>query len=40
MDLQDELIRSKRALDEKQYETGRLVEEGAKKADSNLYLGA
>ena len=38
MDLQDELVRSKRTLDEKHYETGRLQEESAKKADNNMSL--
>lgn len=38
MDLQDELVRSKRVLDEKHYETVRLVDESAKKADVNLDL--
>ena len=36
IDLQDELVRSKRVLDEKHYESGRLVEESSKKADHNL----
>jgi hypothetical protein len=36
MDLQDELVRSKRVLDEKHYESGRLGEESSKKADHNL----
>ena len=36
MDLQDELVRSKRVLEEKHYETSRLNDESAKKADHNL----
>jgi len=36
VDLQDELVRSKRVLDEKHYESGRLAEESSKKADHNL----
>lgn len=38
MDLQDELVRSKRLLDEKHYESGRIQEESAKKADHNMML--
>lgn len=38
MDLQDELARSKRVLDEKHYESGRLQDESAKKADNNMSL--
>jgi chromosome segregation ATPase len=36
MDLQDELVRSKRVLEEKHYETSRLNDESAKKSDHNL----
>jgi len=36
MDLQDELVRSKRVLDEKHYETARLQDESVKKGDVNL----
>lgn len=36
MDLQDELQRSKRQLDEKHYETMRLNEENSKRSDQNL----
>lgn len=38
MDLQDELQRSKRLLDEKHYEGLRLNEESSKRSDSNLQL--
>ena len=38
MDLQDELQRSKRVLDEKHYETLRLNDESSKRADQNLDL--
>lgn len=38
MDLNDELIRSKRVLDEKHYESSRLDDENGKKADLNLNL--
>lgn len=38
MDLNDELIRSKRVLDEKHYETSKLNDENSKKADLNLNL--
>jgi hypothetical protein len=38
MDLQDEVIRSKRVLDDKNYEASRLNEEVAKKSESNLDL--
>ena len=38
MDLQDELGRSKRVLEEKHYETARLNEENAKKGDQNMDL--
>ena len=34
-DLADELSRSKRALEDKHYETGRLNDEAAKKGDQN-----
>lgn len=36
MDLQDELTRSKRVLDEKHYETLRLNDENSKRSDQNL----
>ena len=36
MDLQDELQRSKRVLDEKHYETIRLADENSKRSDQNL----
>lgn len=38
MDLQDELGRSKRVLEEKHYETIRLNEENSKRSESNLDL--
>ena len=38
MDLHDELVRSKRLLDEKHYESGRLIDEAGKKGDQNLDL--
>ncbi len=38
MDLQDELQRSKRVLDEKHYETIRLNDENSKRSDQNLDL--
>lgn len=38
MDLQDELQRSKRVLDEKHYETMRLNDENSKRSDQNLDL--
>jgi predicted nuclease with TOPRIM domain len=38
MDLQDELQRSKRILEEKHYETIRLNDENSKRSDANLDL--
>lgn len=38
MDLQDDLQRSKRALEEKHYESLRLNDESGKRADANLDL--
>jgi hypothetical protein len=38
MDLQDEVQRSKRNLEEKHYETLRLGEESSKKSDNNSDL--
>ena len=38
MDLQDELQRSKRVLDEKHYESIRLNEENSKRSEQNLDL--
>eukprot|EP00347_Sterkiella_histriomuscorum_P001800 403370630 len=38
MDLQDELVRSKRVLEEKHYETLRLNEENSKRSEQNLDL--
>jgi hypothetical protein len=38
MDLQDELQRSKRILEEKHYETIRLNDENTKRSDGNLDL--
>ena len=36
MDLQDEIVRAKRILDEKHYESNRLNDESAKKSEYNL----
>ena len=38
MDLQDEMVRSKRVLDEKHYEANKLGEESIKKANDNADL--
>ena len=38
MDLQDELARSRRMLDEKMYESGRLNDEASKKSEGNLEM--
>ena len=38
MDLQDELARSKRVLEEKHYETLRLNDENSKRSEQNLDL--
>ncbi len=35
MDSQDELVRSKRVLDEKHFESGKLQEDSARKGDDN-----
>lgn len=35
MDLQDELLRSKRMLEEKHFESGKLQEDNARKNDAN-----
>ena len=36
MEIQDEVVRSKRSLEEKHYESGRLNDESAKKSEDNL----
>jgi predicted nucleic acid-binding Zn-ribbon protein len=38
MDLQDEMVRTKRNLDDKNYEASRMQDDNAKKSDSNLDL--
>ena len=38
MDLQDECVRSRRMLDERQYEAGKLSDEGVKGGEQNLDL--